>query len=185
MTEEPKMPFGKYRGKPLSEILKCDPSYLAWFYCNVDGNEDIKRAIRPCPASARRAVSARRSKSAVPLTTCFALTPGFPERISTDFAGKFSIRRRKSDRSGRRCGNENFPAGRKAGLQGFQTGRTPPERIPDQWHVHWNTTWSLWNCRRLRDTELRRQRLSTFKSSSGWTCNCSKAFTTAWRISST
>ena len=43
------MPFGKYRGKPLSEILKCDPSYLAWFYCNVDGNEVIKRAIRALP----------------------------------------------------------------------------------------------------------------------------------------
>src|SRR5208282_6428187 len=49
MTEEPKMPFGKYRGKPLSEILKGDPSYLAWFYCNVDGNDDIKRAIRALP----------------------------------------------------------------------------------------------------------------------------------------
>src|SRR5208282_3939537 len=49
MTEELKMPFGKYRGKPLSEILTCDPSYLAWFYCNVDGNEVIKRAIRALP----------------------------------------------------------------------------------------------------------------------------------------
>lgn len=49
MTEEPRMRFGKYRGKPVSEVLKCDPSYLAWFYCNVDGNEDIKRAIRALP----------------------------------------------------------------------------------------------------------------------------------------
>jgi hypothetical protein len=49
MTAEPKMPFGKYRGKPLSEILTCDPSYLAWFYCTVDGNENIKRAIRALP----------------------------------------------------------------------------------------------------------------------------------------
>ena len=25
------MPFGKHRGKPVVSILKCDPSYLAWF----------------------------------------------------------------------------------------------------------------------------------------------------------
>ena len=43
------MPFGKYRGKTIAEIFRQDSSYLAWFYCKVDGNEDIKRAIRALP----------------------------------------------------------------------------------------------------------------------------------------
>jgi hypothetical protein len=49
MLTEPQMPFGKYRGKPISEVFRQDHSYLAWFFCNVDGNEDIKRAIRALP----------------------------------------------------------------------------------------------------------------------------------------
>jgi len=49
ISDEPRMPFGKYRGKTIAEIFRQDPSYLAWFFCNVDGNEDIKRAIRALP----------------------------------------------------------------------------------------------------------------------------------------
>jgi hypothetical protein len=47
--EEPRMPFGKYRGKPVSQVFGQDPSYLAWFCDTVDGNEGIKRAIRALP----------------------------------------------------------------------------------------------------------------------------------------
>ena len=43
------MPFGKYRGKPISEVFRQDPSYLTWFCDNVDGSEVIKRAIRALP----------------------------------------------------------------------------------------------------------------------------------------
>jgi hypothetical protein len=43
------MPFGKYRGKPISSVLNCDASYLAWFCDAVDGNEVIKRVIRALP----------------------------------------------------------------------------------------------------------------------------------------
>ena len=49
MPTEPQMPFGKYRGKTIAEIFRQDRSYLAWFFCNVDGNEDIKRVIRALP----------------------------------------------------------------------------------------------------------------------------------------
>ena len=49
MTIEPRMPFGKHRGKPISSVLKCDPSYLRWFCDCVDGNEGVKRAIRALP----------------------------------------------------------------------------------------------------------------------------------------
>ena len=52
------MPFGKYKGKPISEVFRQDRSYLTWFCDTVDGNEDIKRAIRAlpgfCPPSGRR-----------------------------------------------------------------------------------------------------------------------------------
>ena len=43
------MPFGKYRGKTVSEILGHAPSYLASFHDNVDGNKGLKRAIRSLP----------------------------------------------------------------------------------------------------------------------------------------
>ena len=43
------MPFGKYRGKPVTEVFKLAPSYLAWFCDTVDGNEGLKRAIRALP----------------------------------------------------------------------------------------------------------------------------------------
>ncbi len=49
MATEPRMPFGKYRGKPISEVFRQDPSYLAWFCDAVDGNEVFKRAIRTLP----------------------------------------------------------------------------------------------------------------------------------------
>jgi hypothetical protein len=47
--EESRMPFGKYRGKPVSEVLRRDPSYLTWFCDTVDGNDGLKRAIRALP----------------------------------------------------------------------------------------------------------------------------------------
>jgi hypothetical protein len=46
---EPLMPFGKHRGKTVTEVLRQDPSYLTWFCRTVDGNEAIKRAIRALP----------------------------------------------------------------------------------------------------------------------------------------
>lgn len=45
----PRMPFGKYRGKTVSEVLEQDPSYLRWFCDCVDGNEVLKLAIRALP----------------------------------------------------------------------------------------------------------------------------------------
>ena len=47
--EEPRMPFGKHRGKPISEVLGQEPTYLTWFCDVVEGNEGIKRAIRALP----------------------------------------------------------------------------------------------------------------------------------------
>ena len=46
---EPLMPFGKHRGKTVTEVLRQDPSYLSWFCDTVDGNETLKRAIRALP----------------------------------------------------------------------------------------------------------------------------------------
>jgi hypothetical protein len=43
------MPFGKFRGMPISEVFQRDPSYLAWFCDCVDGNEVFKRTIRALP----------------------------------------------------------------------------------------------------------------------------------------
>ena len=49
MTTEPLMPFGKHRGKPVSEVLRQDISYLGWFCDCVGGNEVLKQAIRALP----------------------------------------------------------------------------------------------------------------------------------------
>ena len=43
------MPFGKHRGKPISEVFRQDRSYLTWFCDCVDGNEVFKQAIRALP----------------------------------------------------------------------------------------------------------------------------------------
>jgi hypothetical protein len=43
------MPFGKHRGKTISQVFRQDRSYLTWFCDTVDGNEDIKRSIRALP----------------------------------------------------------------------------------------------------------------------------------------
>ena len=48
-TTEPLMPFGKYRGKRISEVLRQDPSYLTWFCNCVEGNEVVKQSIRALP----------------------------------------------------------------------------------------------------------------------------------------
>ena len=43
------MPFGKHKGKPISEVFRQNRSYLTWFCDCVDGNEVIKQAIRGLP----------------------------------------------------------------------------------------------------------------------------------------
>ena len=43
------MPFGKHRGKSISEVFRQDRSYLGWFCTCVDGNEVLKRAIHALP----------------------------------------------------------------------------------------------------------------------------------------
>lgn len=40
-----KLNFGKYKGKPLSEVYKSDPGYLRWMVQNCKSmNADLKRA---------------------------------------------------------------------------------------------------------------------------------------------
>ena len=60
---EPRMPFGKFRNKPVSDVLRRDPSYLAWFCDTVDGNEGVKQAIRALPgfSEASRRYSLRKN----------------------------------------------------------------------------------------------------------------------------
>ena len=57
-TLEPKMPFGKYRGVSIGEVLRQDPGYLVWFCDSVQGHEVLKQSIRAMPgfpeASAKR-----------------------------------------------------------------------------------------------------------------------------------
>ena len=59
-----RMPFGKFRDKPVSEVFRHDPSYLAWFCDSVTGNDVVKQAIRALPgfpmASARYLEGKRR-----------------------------------------------------------------------------------------------------------------------------
>jgi hypothetical protein len=49
---DPMMPFGKHRGKPLSDVLRRDVSYLAWFCDTVNGHEVLKQSIRALPGFA-------------------------------------------------------------------------------------------------------------------------------------
>lgn len=36
------LPFGKYKGKTMYDIIKEDVQYLDWFHTNVNDNWDIK-----------------------------------------------------------------------------------------------------------------------------------------------
>jgi uncharacterized protein (DUF3820 family) len=45
LTDDSVMPFGKYKGKRLSEI---PATYLHWFYCNGDVNSPVFRYIEGC-----------------------------------------------------------------------------------------------------------------------------------------
>ena len=63
MATEPKMPFGKHRGKPISEVFRQDPSYLAWFCDTVDGNEVLKQAIRALPGFSKGKYFSQRKPS--------------------------------------------------------------------------------------------------------------------------
>jgi hypothetical protein len=56
------MPFGKHKGRALSEILNEEPSYLAWFYDHVDGNEELKQAIAALPEFPARLAKYRERK---------------------------------------------------------------------------------------------------------------------------
>ena len=61
---EPKMPFGKHRGKPISEVFRQEPTYLGWFCNCVDGNEVVKKAIRALPGfSDGKCFSQKQSKA--------------------------------------------------------------------------------------------------------------------------
>ena len=60
--EPPVMPFGKHKGRALSEILDEEPTYLAWFYDHVDGNEGLKEAIATLPEFPARLAKYRERK---------------------------------------------------------------------------------------------------------------------------
>jgi hypothetical protein len=56
------MPFGKHKGKALSVVITEEPSYLAWFYDVVDGNEELKQAIAALPDFPARLAKYRERK---------------------------------------------------------------------------------------------------------------------------
>ncbi len=47
--KEPTMPYGKFAGISLRQILKAEPSYLAWFEQTVEGEDELKAVIRALP----------------------------------------------------------------------------------------------------------------------------------------
>ena len=47
--KEPTMPFGKFAGFPLRQVLQAEPSYLAWFEQTIEGEDEIKAMIRALP----------------------------------------------------------------------------------------------------------------------------------------
>ncbi len=82
-SDEPTMPFGKYKGKPISEVFQRDPSYLAWFCGNVDGNEDIKRVISAM-AGHREAFRKCLASKAQPVRSCAEETFCIDPRLSRE-----------------------------------------------------------------------------------------------------
>ncbi len=82
-SDNPTMPFGKYKGKPISEVFQRDPSYLTWFWGNVDGNEELKRAICALPghsAPFRKCLASR----AQPAWSCAEETFCIDPRLSRE-----------------------------------------------------------------------------------------------------
>jgi len=46
---KPTLPFGKFKGRTLAEVMQAEPSYLAWFVESVEGCKDIKDLIYALP----------------------------------------------------------------------------------------------------------------------------------------
>ena len=46
---EPTMPYGKFAGIPVRQVLKAEPSYLAWFEQTIEGEDELKAMIRALP----------------------------------------------------------------------------------------------------------------------------------------
>jgi hypothetical protein len=40
------MPYGKYHGMTIEEVFETEPGYLAWFHETVEGQYELKQAIR-------------------------------------------------------------------------------------------------------------------------------------------
>ena len=88
------MPFGKYRGKTVSEVLRQDRSYLAWFCDNVNGNEGIKQAIRALPGFSvesgkyfQQTQPVRKPDQEFDLPN-LGVDPNLSRQVSTGFAGR-------------------------------------------------------------------------------------------------
>jgi hypothetical protein len=45
----PRLPFGKYKGRTIEEVMRVESSYLAWFVGKIDGCEELKEAIKAHP----------------------------------------------------------------------------------------------------------------------------------------
>ena len=82
-SDEPTMPFDKYKGKPISQVFQRDPSYLAWFCNTVDGNEGLKWAIYGLagrPEAFRKCLASR----AQPIWSCAEETFCIDPRLSRE-----------------------------------------------------------------------------------------------------
>ena len=134
MTNPP-MPFGKYRGNSVSEVFHHEPSYLAWFCGNVDGNEELKRAIRALagrPEPFRKCLASRAQPARGWAEETFCIDPRLSREDLDRLCREILNLRRTSERCGRGCGNESIPTDREASRKSFRTSGPPSEEIPRQ-----------------------------------------------------
>jgi hypothetical protein len=57
------LPFGKFKGRTLREIMHEEPGYLCWFYDTVEDQQDIKAAMEALPGFPARLAAYRERRS--------------------------------------------------------------------------------------------------------------------------
>lgn len=62
-NDEIMLPFGKFKGRTLREIMYEEPGYLCWFHDTVDDQQDIKAAMAALPGFPARLAAYRERRS--------------------------------------------------------------------------------------------------------------------------
>ena len=57
------LPFGKFKGRTLGEVMHEEPTYLCWFYDTIEDQRELKAAMEALPGFPARLAAYRERRS--------------------------------------------------------------------------------------------------------------------------